>query len=99
MAIPVCPICDGSNWSSVEEYAGGSRHYELRAAGWTLVGSFLELLESNYCCRDCGYGLSDDDELWELLSDIETAPTRGDESDRSAEDIPLTLWVRDGSPV
>jgi len=50
MEIPVCPTCGGSAWSSVEEYAGGSRDYELRANGWTLVDSSLELLETNYCC-------------------------------------------------
>lgn len=79
MEIPVCPICDGSKWSCVEEYAGGSRDYELRSGGWTLVDSSLELEETDYCCADCGYDPSDDedDSLLELLGDIETAPAGG----------------------
>ena len=103
MEIPACPICDGSNWSSAEEYAGGSRDYELRADGWTLVDSSLELVETDYCCRDRSYYPSrdeDDDELLcDLLADIETAGTHDFGSDRPAEDIPLTPWVRNGPPV
>jgi hypothetical protein len=96
MQIPVCPTCGGSKWESVEEYAGGSRHYELRPDGWTLVNSFVELLETNYCCRDCDYDPSEDednDELLELLNDIDTAPTDDIESDRPAEDISAILRV------
>ena len=102
MEIPVCPTCGGSNWSSVEEYAGGSRDYELRADGWTLVDSSLELLETDYYCRDCGCDPSsdeDDDRLLELLADINTAPTDDIAADRPREDLSLRLWEGDRTPV
>ena len=75
MEIPVCPGCGGSSWELVEDYSGGSKRYELRAEGWTLVGDWLELNQSDYSCCGCGYrpdGDGDDD-LWEVLRDIETA--------------------------
>jgi hypothetical protein len=80
MEIPVCPGCDGSSWESVEDYGSGSKRYELRAYGWTLVDDWLELRQTDYCCRDCGYDPSDgedDDELWGVLNRIDTAPTAG----------------------
>jgi len=83
MEIPVCPGCDGSSWDSVEDYGSGSKRYELGAHGWTLVDDWLELRQTNYCCRDCGYDPSDgedDDELWKVLNDIDTAPTADVES-------------------
>lgn len=36
----------------------------------------LEMLESDYCCRDCGHDPVEDDDdcaLWDLLSAIDTA--------------------------
>jgi hypothetical protein len=76
MEIPVCPDCGGRSWESVEDYSGGSKRYELRADGWTLVDNWLELNQSDYGCRDCGYDPSDDEEdkLLEVLGDIDTAP-------------------------
>ena len=102
MEIPVCPTCGGSAWSSVEEYAGGSRDYELRANGWTLVDSSLKLLETNYCCGDCGYDPSSDEgdgELLELLDDIDTAHTDDIAADRPGEDVSLRLWEGDRTRV
>lgn len=93
MEIPVCPGCGNSSWESVEEYSGGSKRYELRANGWTLVDDWLDLNETDYSCRDCGYDPSDgedDDELLALLNDIDTAPAVKVESDRAADN--LSLW-------
>lgn len=76
MEIPVCPACGGSAWSSTEQLSGGERFYELRAEGWVLVDESLEMLESDYCCRDCGHDPVEDDDdcaLWDLLSAIDTA--------------------------
>jgi hypothetical protein len=78
MEIPVCPDCGGSSWELNEDYGGGSKRYELRGNGWMLVDDWLELNQSDYGCRDCGYDPSDgddDDRLLELLNEIETAPT------------------------
>lgn len=55
MEFPVCLGCGSSRWESVENYGGGSKRYELRAAGWLLVDDWLDLLETDYLCRDCGY--------------------------------------------
>lgn len=75
--IPACPGCEGRNWQCIEELAGDSKEYVLRADGWTLVvDNSTELLENNYRCRDCDYDpgeLEEDWELFEQLNDIETA--------------------------
>ena len=94
MEIPVCPGCGGSSWESVEDYRGGSKRYELRADGWTLVDDWLELNQSDYGCRDCGYDPSDEEDhvLLELLSEIDTAPEAETESGRPAEGLSLQLW-------
>jgi hypothetical protein len=94
MEIPVCPGCGGSQWELVEDLAGGSKRYELRAAGWTLVDDWLELNQTDYRCRDCGYDPSDDEdeELWELLGDIDTASTAETGSDRPVGDPSMQLW-------
>ncbi len=95
MEIPVCPDCGGTSWESVEDYGGGSKRYELRAHGWALVGDWLDLRETDYRCRDCGYDPADgegNDELWDLLNDIDTAPTAEAESGRPAQGLSLKLW-------
>jgi len=93
MEIPVCPNCGGSSWESVEDYSGGSKRYELRADGWRLVDDWLKLRQTDYRCRDCGYDPSDgeDDELWGVLNDIDTAPA-AEESRPLADDLSLQLW-------
>jgi hypothetical protein len=94
MEIPICPSCGGTAWSSVEELGGGSRVYALRAAGWTLVDSSLDLLETNYSCDGCGHDPSDDDdegELWDLLGDIDTAPRDDLAADGPRQDVSLPL--------
>ncbi len=76
MEIPLCPGCGGRSWELIEEYNGGSKRYELRPEGWTLVDDWLELNQSDYGCRDCDYDPSDgedDDALFRVLNDIETA--------------------------
>lgn len=99
MKIPTCPTCGGSCWESVEEYAGGSRDYELLEDGWTLVDSFLELLQTDYACGDCGYDPSgeENDELLELLANIDTAQMPDMEPDRPAKD--LSLGLRENEPA
>jgi hypothetical protein len=93
MEIPVCPGCDGSHWESIEEYDGGSRQYALRAEGWTLVEDWLELNQTNYRCRDCGYDPDDeDDELWAALNEIDTAPAADTAPARSALGEQAMLW-------
>lgn len=95
MEIPVCLGCGGSSWELVEDYGGGSKRYELRADGWALVDDWLDLRETDYRCRDCGYDPLDgenDDSLWGLLNDIDTALTAERESDRPTEDLSLRLW-------
>jgi hypothetical protein len=93
MEIPVCPGCGGSSWESVEDYGSGSKRYELRAHGWTLVDECLELRQTDFCCRDCGYDPSDgDDELLEVLNDIDTAATVEGEPRPLADDLSLHLW-------
>ena len=51
MEIPVCPGCGGRLWESVEDYGGGSKRYELRAPGWTLVNDHLELRQTALLLR------------------------------------------------
>jgi hypothetical protein len=62
--IPARPGCEGRNWECVEELAGSSKEYELRADRWTLVDSSTELLETNYRCRDCDYDPGELEEDW-----------------------------------
>jgi hypothetical protein len=94
MEIPVCPGCGGSHWASVEDYGGGSKRYELRPHGWTLVDDGLKLRQTDYCCVGCGYDPlnGDHDELWDLLNDIDTAVAAGTESDPSGDDLSMRLW-------
>jgi hypothetical protein len=102
MEIPACPSCGGTAWSCEEELAGGSRKYELRADGWTLVESSLELLQTDYACDDCGRDPADDDagdDLLELLADIDTAPSDDIAADRRREDVTPGLWELDPTPV
>jgi hypothetical protein len=96
MEVPVCPGCGRSRWESVAEYTGGSKRYELRAAGWMLIDDWLELDATDYRCRECGYDPAGvgDDELWEVLNDIDTAPSDAHKA-KTAEDVPLTLWEDD----
>lgn len=93
MGVPVCPGCDSRHWESVENYAGGSKRYELRAAGWMLVDDWLELDATEYRCRDCGYDPAGEgqDDLWDVLNDIETALSDVQQT-LTAECVPLTLW-------
>jgi hypothetical protein len=98
MEIPVCPGCGGSSWESVEDHGGGSKRYELRAHGWTLVNDWLDLHQTDYRCCDCGYDPTEgegDGELWDLLNDIDTAPTAETESRPLAEGLSLPLWEGD----
>jgi hypothetical protein len=98
MEFPVCPGCGSSRWESVENYGGGSKRYELRAAGWLLVDDWLDLLETDYLCRDCGYDPAADgeDDLWEVLNDIETAHVDVPDPTRVGVQA-LTLWGDDRS--
>ena len=102
LEIPVCPGCGGTAWLSIEELAGGSRSYALRADGWTLVHSFSELLETNFSCDDCGYDPSDaddDDDLLEVLAAIDTAPSEDLAAGQRRADVSLGLWGVDPTPV
>lgn len=95
MEIPMCPGCGGSSWELVEDYGGGSKRYELRADGWTLVDDWMDLSQSDYGCGDCGYDPADDadnEDLLELLSDIDTGHAAETEAGRPAEDLSLQLW-------
>jgi hypothetical protein len=73
--IPVCPGCGCSGWESVERYVGGEKLYQLGADGWALVDDSLELDETDYYCRDCGYdpGGEGNHDLVNVLNEIETA--------------------------
>jgi hypothetical protein len=95
MEIPVCPGCGGSSWESVEDYSGGSKGYELCAAGWRLVNDRLELRQTDYSCLDCGYDPSDHedgDELLEMLNDIDITPTPEAEYGGPSGELQLRLW-------
>lgn len=94
MMIPECPSCGGSSWESIEDYGGGSKRYELRAHGWTLVDDWLDLSQTDYRCLGCGFDPSDDednDALWEVLNDIHTARA-AEESRPLAMAASLQLW-------